>query len=110
MSEPEDNEPAENAANSQTSFKFKELSIKQEKLKEIEQLEQDFFIPRFVNDRSKPRGERYQLFYAPLNIYMFLVYFYSVYERVLKAKELVSKKVIQDFKDDFSQMEWSVKF
>jgi hypothetical protein len=29
---------------------------------------------------------------------------------VLKAKELVSKKVIQDFKDDFSQMEWSNKF
>lgn len=68
------------------------------------------FIPRYVKDESMPPDERYQLFYGPLNVYMFMVYFYSIYERVIKAKELVTKKVIQDFKDDFSQMEWSLKF
>lgn len=41
---------------------------------------------------------------------MFLVYFYSVYERTLKAKQLVERKMIQDFKDDFCRKEWSTKF
>jgi len=60
------------------------------------------FIPRLVSNPQIAPEDRYQLFYGPLNIYLFLIYFYSVYERVLKAKELVSRKVTQDFKDDFS--------
>lgn len=39
-----------------------------------------------------------------------MMYFYSIYERVLKARELVAVKVEQDFKDDFSKNEWSIKF
>lgn len=60
------------------------------------------FLPKFTPE--------YELFYAPLNVYMFLTFFYSIYERVLKAEELVRAKVEQDFRDDFSQKEWSVKF
>jgi len=63
-----------------------------------------------VKDIELPLKKQYQLLYGPLNVYMFMVYFYSIYERIIKAKELVNKKVNQDFKDDFSQMEWSTKF
>lgn len=41
---------------------------------------------------------------------MFMMYFYSIYERILKAQELVKAKVEQDFNDDFSNNEWSAKF
>jgi len=41
---------------------------------------------------------------------MFVTFFYSIYERILKAQELVRQKVEQDFLDDFSQNAWSVKF
>lgn len=41
---------------------------------------------------------------------MFVTYFYSVYERVILAKDLVKRKVDQDFLDDFSKQEWSSKF
>lgn len=39
-----------------------------------------------------------------------MMYFYSIYERILKARELVAVKVEQDFNDDFSKNEWSAKF
>ena len=48
--------------------------------------------------------------YGPLNVFMFMTYFYSIYERIVRAKQLVKNKVEKDFKDDFSQKEWSVKF
>jgi len=41
---------------------------------------------------------------------MFLTYFYSVYERILKAKALIRRKIITDFDNDFSQKKWSIKF
>ena len=41
---------------------------------------------------------------------MFITFFYSVYERILKARQLVRSKVELDFKDDFSKREWSIKF
>jgi hypothetical protein len=41
---------------------------------------------------------------------MFVTYFYSIYERVILAKDLVKRKVDQDFLDDFSKQEWSSKF
>ena len=41
---------------------------------------------------------------------MFLILFYSVYERILKAQTLVRRKVEQDFKEDFSKKQWSTKF
>ena len=41
---------------------------------------------------------------------MFLKFFYSVYERILKAQDLVKSKVEQDFKEDFSHNQWSSKF
>lgn len=48
--------------------------------------------------------------YGSLNIYMFICYFYSIYERLLKAQDLVKAKVEQDFIDDFSLKDWSQKF
>lgn len=41
---------------------------------------------------------------------MFMTYFYSIYERVIMAQELVQRKVEQDFHDDFSKKEWGTKF
>ena len=38
---------------------------------------------------------------------MFLNYFYSVYERILKARMFIKQKVIQDFENDFSHSKWS---
>ena len=34
---------------------------------------------------------------------MFLILFYSVYERILKAQTLVRRKVEKDFLEDFSK-------
>lgn len=74
-----------------------------------EDLEQCLFIPQY--DSSMQTEERqYKLYYGPLNVYMFMLYFSSIYERILKAQELVKSKVEQDFSDDFSRNEWSVKF
>ena len=52
-----------------------------------EKLLEEVFLPKFV--QHKEPKEKYKLFYGPLNIYMFLVFFYSIYERILKAEELV---------------------
>ena len=41
---------------------------------------------------------------------MFFTFFYSAYERLLKARKLVELKVQSDFRDDFSKHEWSTKF
>ena len=48
--------------------------------------------------------------YGSFNIFMFICYFYSIYERLLKAQDLVKAKVEQDFIDDFSLKDWSKKF
>jgi hypothetical protein len=34
--------------------------------------------------------------YAPSNMFMFITLFYSLYERILKAKFLISQKIKQD--------------
>ena len=51
-------------------------------------------------DRGNSENQ-YKLFYGPSNVYMFFVYFYSVYERILKAKTLIRKKIGLDFDNDF---------
>jgi hypothetical protein len=38
------------------------------------------------------------------------VYFYSVYERILKAQELIKEKIQKDFKEDFSKADLRFKF
>jgi hypothetical protein len=38
------------------------------------------------------------------------VYFYSVYERILKAKELIKDKIQKDFEEDFSKAGLRFKF
>ena len=67
-------------------------------------LEEAMFIPRFNN------GGDHRLYYCPFNVYAFLVYFYSVYERILKAKELVKEKILKDFEEDFSKADFRHKF
>ena len=47
------------------------------------------FIPEYDFNQNSD----YKLMYGPLNIFMFMTYFYSIYERVLKAKILVERKV-----------------
>lgn len=59
-------------------------------------------MPKFIN--------KYKLYLCPVNVYQFMTYFYSIYERVLMAQDLVRRKVEQDFFDDFSKKEWSSKF
>ena len=80
----------------------------QNKSPDLETIKKDMnesiFIPHFnlipstkeSKDESgakKPYEHRYKLYYGPLNVFMFITYFYSVYERVLKAQELVKNKV-----------------
>ena len=67
---------------------------------------------KYLQDRQPagPPQPQYKLFYCPLNVFMFMLYFYSIYDRILKAQELVKAKVEQDFNDDFSNNEWSAKF
>ena len=38
----------------------------------------------------------YNLLYAPQNVYMFIKFFYGIYERFLKAKDLIYEKLLQD--------------
>jgi hypothetical protein len=68
------------------------------------------FIPKFVQNKEETPEDQYKLYYGPSNAFMFITFFYSVYERILKAQQLVKSKVEQDFKDDFSKREWSIKF
>lgn len=75
-----------------------------------EQLENSLFVPEFTQKGNVADEAQYKLFYGSANVHMFLTFFYSVYERILKAQELVKSKVDQDFKDDFSKKEWSTKF
>lgn len=63
------------------------------------------FVPRFEQNENN-----YKLCLGPTNLYLFFLYFYSVYERVLRARELVEEKINKDFKDDHSCMNWSRKF
>jgi hypothetical protein len=65
-------------------------------------------VPKFVE--KKEIKDQYKLYFCPFNVYMFMTYFYSVYERVIMAQELVQRKVEQDFLDDFSKNEWGTKF
>ena len=46
-------------------------------------LSDTMFIPKFISSK-------YKLYFGPTNLYMFLVYFYSIYERIIKAYELVN--------------------
>ena len=82
--------------------------------RDVHQLEKEAdlsqFLPQFVQKEEVDAEKQYRLLYGPTNIYMFMTFFYSVYERILKAQELVELKVEQDFKDDFSKLEWSQKF
>ena len=87
----------------ETHDEIKDLTI-------IEQLEKSLFVPEFNQKSDVAEEARYKLFYGSANVHMFLTFFYSVYERILKAQELVKSKVDQDFKDDFSNKEWSTKF
>ena len=73
-------------------------------------METSIFIPKFVQKKGAEDEDNYRLYYGPSNAFMFITFFYSVYERVLKARQLVKSKVEQDFKDDFSKREWSIKF
>ena len=34
--------------------------------------------------------------YAPSNLFMFITVFYSLYERIIKAKSLITQKIKQD--------------
>ena len=44
------------------------------------------FIPQYVYDKDLPKDKQYQLYFGPANVFMFFTFFYSVYERVLKAQ------------------------
>lgn len=56
---------------------------------DIEQVEYDIenslFIPQFVSNSQLDNEKQYKLLYGPTNVYMFLTFFYSVYDRILKA-------------------------
>jgi hypothetical protein len=56
-------------------------------------MEESQFLPQYVQKDDLDPEKQYRLLYGPTNIYMFMTFFYSVYERILKAQELVKLKV-----------------
>ena len=56
-------------------------------------LEKCHFLPHFETSNG------YKLMYAPYNVFMFLKFFYALYERVVMAKQLVKEKVLQDLSE-----------
>lgn len=44
------------------------------------------FIPKYVQKKSEAEEDQYKLYYGPSNAFMFITFFYSVYERILKAQ------------------------
>ena len=50
-------------------------------------------MPHFHNP---DKDEGYALLYAPSNVFMFIKFFYAIYERILKGKYLISEKINQD--------------
>mmetsp|Transcript_28671 Transcript_28671/g.43292 ORF Transcript_28671/g.43292 Transcript_28671/m.43292 type:complete len:145 (+) Transcript_28671:3777-4211(+) len=63
---------------------------------EPEVVKEALFLPH-MDDASAKNGTC--LLYCPLNILMFLKYFYAVYERVMKAKDLIREKIQSDLAD-----------
>lgn len=57
------------------------------------------YLPHFPCDKASD----YCLLYAPSNIYVFLTFFHSIYERVLKAQDLIREKISQDIAEMSSQ-------
>lgn len=53
-----------------------------------EESSQSLFIPYYQKG--------YRLLYAPNTIFMFMKFFYAIYERVLKAKDLIVEKILED--------------
>ena len=47
------------------------------------------FFPHF-----KTGSNNYKLMYAPYNIFMFVKFFYAIYERVVMAKSLIKEKIM----------------
>ena len=67
--------------------KYKDLKVKNEDLN----LEESLFVPHFKKG--------YSLLYAPSNIFMFIKFFYALYERILKAKDLIIDKILEDLQE-----------
>jgi hypothetical protein len=47
------------------------------------------FLPHYPEDKK----DQYQLIYGPSNMFLFMTFFYSIYERILKGKDLISEKI-----------------
>ena len=75
-----------------TSYKPVRLIDEMQEAEKIDvehDMETSIFIPKFVQKKGAPDDECYRLYYGPSNAFMFITFFYSVYERILKAKQLV---------------------
>ena len=55
----------------------------------LQDIETSIFIPKFVQKKDVADEDNYRLYYGPSNAFMFITFFYSVYERILKARQLV---------------------
>lgn len=60
---------------------------------EAQQVKEALFLPHFFDSGNE---EGCALLYAPSNVFMFLKFFYAIYERILKAKDLINEKINQD--------------
>ena len=58
------------------------------------------FLPHYRDSRQRADSEGdkapYCLFYGPGNYFMFIKLFFAIYERILKAKDLIAEKIQQD--------------
>ena len=67
-----------------------------------DELERSLFVPEALQEHN--------LIIGASNMYYFMVYFYSIYERLCKAQNLIEKKVEKDLRDDFSHASLLDKF
>lgn len=60
----------------------------------MKDVEEAMFLPFYKSNNES--DEKYSLFYAPPNVFIFLKLLYSLYERVLYAQTLIQEKISQD--------------
>lgn len=91
-------------SNSHSDGDFKNLKFQGtlDKENHVEIAENSLFLPHYQDEKQKVGGSRtapYRLFYGPGNILMFIKFFYAIYERILKAKDLIIEKINQDLSE-----------
>ena len=103
-SKKEDNS-AEKSSNSYRYGDFKSLKTERiaDRQDHVQLAKEALFLPHYQDSRQKTdlEGDKapYRLFFGPGNYFMFIKLFFAIYERILKAKDLIAEKIQQDLSE-----------